>query len=286
MSWDWASNEASSLYHSAGQELSGVGHELSGVGHELSGVGHELSGVGHELSGVGHKLSAAGHEVAHFAEVTGEATLHSAIQDPIDALTQLANHVVKALTGYQLPTLQLIDAPPPAKVGTEDWYAEMLGTGLGKVIDFVALSAAMEAVGVTAAVGSAAAAAGKLPVVSDIVAEVAEHPILVKFAGSVSKGAWMGGVYGTTLLPAHDETHFWRERTANGIGLALAGGVAGAVTEGASLAYKALGLPAEDEAFELSAKHLGTRAVTVALRSGSNHVVTNSTISLLAGSQP
>ncbi|MBU6451030.1 MAG: hypothetical protein KGS72_04575 [Cyanobacteria bacterium REEB67] len=249
MNWNWSSSQVENLYQSARKELSG-----------------------------------REHEVAHFAEVTGEAALHAAIQEPIDGLTQLTNHVVKPLTGYELPTLHIVDAPPPAKFGAEDWYAETIGTGLGRAFDYIALSAAMDAVGATAALGSLLGTAGDAPMVSNIVEQVADHPALAKLAVSFGKASLMGGIYGAAFIPAkseHGEAAFFKERAINGIGWALAAGVAGTVAQGTTMAFTGLGVPVENEAFRTSAGGLGTRAVTALLRGSSSGLVKSQTYVLM-----
>jgi hypothetical protein len=47
------------------------------------------------------------------------------------------------------------------------------------------------------------------------------------------------------------------------------------------MGFKSLGLPLEDEAIKLSAKLLGARAATAALRSGTSNAVKTTTFSLL-----
>jgi hypothetical protein len=180
------------------------------------------------LDRVESKVTSVAHTAEHLAAETGEAALYAAVQEPVNGLTQLANHISKPLTGYTLPTLHLVDAPPPAKPGSADYYAEAVGTGLGRAADYAALALGLEAVGVTAAAGGA-------------LSSLFESPVAATLATSFGKAAVTGAIYGFAIMPAKDESHFWKERTVDGLGWAAGAGAASLAAAGALAAVDRVG---------------------------------------------
>lgn len=81
-------------------------------------------------NGLVHHLTEAAHQFAY-----------SALQQPLDGVRQLANDGIKAMTGAELPTMNLISAPRPAVPYSADWYAHLFGGGFGSVVPFLASSA-------------------------------------------------------------------------------------------------------------------------------------------------
>ena len=169
------------------------------------------------FSNVEKKVSTFAGEAEHFTTLVGESTLHAAIQDPIDATRQLINHVSKPLTGYELPPLTLIDAPPPAKFGSADWVAETAGSALGKTADVLLLAAGLSAIGATAAVGAAATSGFE------------EGSLVAGAVGTAARAALIGGTFGAVFTPSNSKDNFWKQRGEMGaVGLvsgALAGGL-------------------------------------------------------------
>ncbi len=67
-------------------------------------------------------------------KLSGQAFLHSAIQSPMEGVTQLVNKVADREV---LPCPKLIDAPDPVQFGSKAWVAETVGSGLGMVAPFL-----------------------------------------------------------------------------------------------------------------------------------------------------
>jgi hypothetical protein len=149
--------------------------------------------------------ASVGHEAAHIAARTGWSALHAAIQEPIDGVTQLFNHTVKNVTGYELPHLELVSAPPAAAPGSEDWWCDAVGAGIGRTVDALAVGGALSGVGALSIVESAAA-----------------------------KATISAGIYGATLIPSKDDSHFWAERGIDGLGFAVAAGTGALAIQGAA----------------------------------------------------
>jgi hypothetical protein len=189
-----------------------------------------MSGAESWLDRAEDKLSGYINTAEHLALLTGEAGLHAAIQEPIDGITQLANHISKPLTGYELPTLHLIDEPPPAVKGTAEWWAENIGTGLGRAVDYIALGTALSAVGVAGVAGSA-------------VGSMFESEAAATVASAAARAATTGAIYGFGLIPATDDNHFWKQRTIDGLGWALGSGAASLAASGAVAVLDRVGQP-------------------------------------------
>ncbi|HEY9793288.1 MAG TPA: hypothetical protein V6D22_23005 [Candidatus Obscuribacterales bacterium] len=200
--------------------------------------------------------------------LTGESALHAAIQDPIDALEQLANHaIVKPLTGDEWPRLQLVADLPKAEYGSADWYAETLGVGLGRTADFLALGAGLDAIGVTSTVASWAGTQFASPITSAL-------------AESAARTGLAAGVFGFWLVPA-DSTRpdFWRQRVVDGAGWALGGAAGGIIGENAS---SWLGSTAAESSAG-TARSLANRGLAAVARGTSGNMVKTGTYALLAG---
>ena len=201
------------------------------------------------------KVSSAAHTVGHLAKETGEAALYAAVQEPINGITQLANHISKPLTGYTLPHLDLVAPPPAAKAGSADYYAEAVGTGLGRAADYAALALGLEAVGVTAAAG---AVAGSL----------FETPLAATLATSFGKAAVTGAVYGFAVLPAKNDSHFWKDRTIDGLGWAAGAGASSLGAVGAMAALDRVGVTLAAEGLTNSLAGKAVRAAVGGTTSG------------------
>jgi hypothetical protein len=163
------------------------------------------------------KVSSFANETEHLSALAADSALHAAVQDPIDATRQLINHVSKPLTGYELPPLHLIDAPPPAKFGSADWYAETAGSALGKTADVLILASGLSAIGATAAVGAAASSGFET------------GSLLAGAVGTAARAALIGGTFGALLSPSTSKENFWKQRAESSavgaVGGALAGGL-------------------------------------------------------------
>ncbi len=187
-----------------------------------------MSGAESWLDRAENKLSDYANTAEHLALLTGESALHAAIQEPIDGVTQLANHISKPLTGCSLPTLHLIDEPPPAQKGSAEWYAENIGTGIGRATDYIVLGTALSAVGVAGMAGGAVGA-------------MFESEGAATVAAAAARAATTGAIYGFGLIPATDDSHFWKQRTVDGLGWALGSASASLAASGAVVVLDRVG---------------------------------------------
>jgi hypothetical protein len=67
-------------------------------------------------------------------EDAARAAVFSAIQEPINGVTQMIDAVVG--TAF-LPKVQFIEAPEPARFGTLNWHAQQLGSAAGTLLPFM-----------------------------------------------------------------------------------------------------------------------------------------------------
>jgi hypothetical protein len=208
-----------------------------------------------------NKISSLASTGEQLAVIAGESALHAAIQDPIDGLTQLANHISKPLTGYKLPHVQLVDAPPAAQKGCAEYYAETLGLGVGRAADYLLMAATLEVTGVAAAAGAAVGA-------------LAEGTVAAPLAAPVGEAALTGATYGFTMLPTNDEKHFWRDRTINGLGWGLG---ATAATLTAAGAVKALDFAGQEFVESGFSNTLIGRGIKAAVSSAASGLAKNQT---------
>jgi hypothetical protein len=221
-------------------------------------------------SRIGENLSDCASEAAHLGTLAVESALHGGVQDPIDAGRQLINHISKPLTGYELPPLELFDAPPPAKFGSTDWVAETVGTGLGKAADALLLAYGLAAVGATAAVGEAASSGFE------------SGSLLAGAASNAAKAALIGGTFGALLSPSNDKQNFWAQRGENGLVGIIGGGLAGGLGYVAKDAVD--GLLAEAEQFPLY--HTLSTQIADSVVRGVTSTVARSSVSAVLGVQP
>lgn len=74
------------------------------------------------------------------ADVAGmfvRSLTYSALQTPIDGVTQLFNDITSPIARRQLlPRLQMIDAPKQTEFGSAEWTARLAGGGIGTILPF------------------------------------------------------------------------------------------------------------------------------------------------------
>jgi hypothetical protein len=257
-----------------------------------------LGGLKHGAEGL--------EEGLHLLDLTRQAALHAAIQDPIDGLTQLVNHVSHSISGHDiLPELHLIDAPPPAKFGSAEWVAETVGTGIGYVAPFMLTGGATSAIGGLARTSEILAVAERLPMAArvmggvEIVAE--ELPMAAKLMKpaeligegsslatrvawkSVAKSTLDGGIMGFVLTPSRDPNKdFWTQRRDSAITSMVTFGTQGAVANAALGGLERAGLNTADAAMS-SFLRTGLRFGSNALGGTAGGVVSAESNSLLNG---
>jgi len=213
-------------------------------------------------------IESAAQSVGHFALEVGETAIHSGIQDPVNAIEQLVNHaLLKPLTGYELPKLDLIALPEAH--GTADKVADTVGMIIGKIGDMVAVGAVLKATGVMKAAGDLADSAGDLPVISSLAAPIEASPTLSKLAVAFGRGALTGGIVGFALQPAPDTAKdFWRYRMINGLSFSASMAVGSTMGEGISLGLAKEGIDPTGS----TAGKIGARTIKMGLRTMSNKI--------------
>jgi hypothetical protein len=212
-----------------------------------------------------------------------EAFLQAAVQQPLDGLTQLVNHVADKNI---LPDPQLFKAPKQAEFGSGGWLAETIGSGLGAAIPYLAVEVATR--GALGKAGSMAEGTALTRAISMSAEEAATAGNLAKalrFAAPAGKMAVNGAVFGLVLTPSSDASQgFWAQRekaaassalTFGTMGLTGAGLMAGAETK--------LGLPMTNQAFALSYKGIGVRLGANAVGGSVGGLASAESNSLLAG---
>lgn len=115
----------------------------------------------------------------------GVAAFDSAIQKPINGLTQLGGRLI----GHELPKMELVDANL-APGGTES-FAHRAGATVGMLVPFFATRA--------------------------VVRGVAGSKLSGSMLGVAAEGGSTGFLMGTVLRPVENDENFWNSRLANGI---------------------------------------------------------------------
>lgn len=141
----------------------------------------------------------AGEAITVFAR----ALAYSAIQTPIDGLSQLANSVSKPLLSLSVPRIELIAAPQPVEFGSTQWVARLTGGGLGTILPFwfggkLAVKG-MESLSASKLLGPSINASGILR------------------ENSIAQLAFKGAVYEGIFHPVNENSgrDFWTQRGIN-----------------------------------------------------------------------
>ncbi len=142
----------------------------------------------------------------------GAAAFDSAIQRPINGLTQLGGKLI----GHELPQLHLVDVPK-ANSGSEV-FAQQAGAAVGMLVPFLGTRAAVRGV-----------AGGRLG---------------AGYGAMAAEGGATGFLMGSVLTPVDKDQPFWVSRLANGLTDAGTFATLGVAAKGVS-SVKALGLTAE-----------------------------------------
>ncbi len=173
------------------------------------------------------------------AKLSGQALLYSAIQSPMEGVTQLVNRVADRDV---LPCPQWIDAPEQASFGSKAWFAETIGSGLGMVAPFLLTEKISGGMLNKAGLLQEEATLGTLSktelgtlnkagLLSDNTAGRLEG--LMKFAVPASRMAVAGALYGMVLTPSTDPTRdFWEQRGVSAASSAITFGAMGLASRG------------------------------------------------------
>lgn len=188
-------------------------------------------------------------DALHLAKLSGQALLYSAVQSPMDGVTQLVNKVAEREV---LPCPSLIDAPDPAKFGSKAWYAETIGSGLGMVAPYL----------LTEKVTGG-----------------------VKFKAPAAQMALTGALYGMVLTPSTDPNRdFWEQRGVSAASAAITFGAMGAVSHGiASGVESRLKVSLANPAMQASLEGIGIRIGSNAIGGAVGGVASAESNSLLSG---
>lgn len=216
----------------------------------------------HEAYGIGKStiktLANIDDKALRLTAVFGEAALNAGILKPLDGVTQLAESGVKALTGYQLPKLELSVTPDTKGLGVAGKIADIAGTGVGFIAPVVLTG------GLTDAVAGAALASKGIDVASetaDVAASTSEAGIKVgtesgaktetalsKYKSSNWKTAVDGAVAGFVFTPTDDKGSPFVERLKAGAIDSATFGAMGAAAKGVTrTAEAAVGAPLDSE---------------------------------------
>lgn len=115
----------------------------------------------------------------------GVAAFDSAIQKPINGLTQLGGRLI----GHELPKLQLVDAS--VAPGSSETFAHRAGATLGMIVPFLATRS--------------------------VVRGAAGSKLNGSMLGVAAEGGATGFLMGSVLRPVDDDQNFWSNRLANGV---------------------------------------------------------------------
>ena len=146
---------------------------------------------------------------------------HSAIQTPLDGLSQLTNQVA----GKEiLPQIHVVDAPRRAEFGTFNWHLQQVGGAIGLVLPFGVLNKGVKGVGSIG--GRAVRFAG--------LGKALESP-LSKAALPILEAGTTGAAFEGLLRPVQPgEGDFWSARGRN----AIAGAATFSTLQAASMGLK------------------------------------------------
>ncbi|CAN5264134.1 hypothetical protein BH10CYA1_BH10CYA1_36110 [soil metagenome] len=219
-------------------------------------------------------------------KLSGQAFLHSAIQSPMEGVTQLVNKVADREV---LPCPKLIDAPDPVQFGGKAWVAETIGSGLGMVAPFLLtekVSGAM--LSKAGLISESAAMSGRLGVAGLGGAEVAELGRIgnaIKFSTPAARMAVAGALFGLVLTPSMDPTRdFWEQRGVSAASSAITFGAMGLVSGGLTAGIESrLKVSLTDSAMQSSLQGIGLRIGTNAIGGAVGGVASAESNSLLSG---
>lgn len=163
-----------------------------------------------------------GSRAARLAKIFFHSLAYSAVQNPLDGLTQLANAAADPLSkdSNPIPRLELFTAPEQTEFGSWEWTARLAGGGIGTILPFwLGGKAAVRAAGSASSlrfIGPAIQRSGIL-----------RH-------NSVSQLTFKGAVYEGLFhsVDPQNMDSFWTQRAINSGAGAISFGVLGLVSKG------------------------------------------------------
>lgn len=157
-----------------------------------------------------------GSQLQEFSEQAWKSYKYSAVQAPIDGVTQLVDYKLK--TNF-LPKLQFFESPGSQEIGSAGWNGQMIGSTLGAASQMAVLHKFI-----------GPGAATRLELSSSYAMGTAALPAL-------GKAALAGAVFGGVFQPVGKQEEFLSARVRN----ATAGSLTAIVLTGSSIAIKSSG---------------------------------------------
>ncbi len=211
----------SSAYDTASSEVRGAVDNVEAAGAALY---HDTVEGTKKLA---HKAVETAEEVGHLGKVFAQGTAHALIQEPVDGLEQLANHVTKPLFHYELPKLHIVDSPKCKD--TADRWANGLGEVTGFVGSFLIAGAGIaKGLSLVGKAGEIASVAERLPMASRVLTTIGELGGTSHEAGMLLKAgraATQAGLYTFLFKPEKEDGHYWRHKLVSTAAWAAGGGL-------------------------------------------------------------
>ncbi|GEM_PF-2957244 len=185
---------------------------LGDIGNFFSGAANDVKAGAEDLA---HGAEDVGGTLLHETQVFGQGALYGLVQQPIDGVEQLVDHVSKPLFGTELPNLHIIDAPK-VKPGSFDSWVAGAGELTGMAGTFFLGGQAVEAIGLAGKVGELGGLADRLPLSARFIAPA--EAAIPKAIG--------GAAFGFFLRPTNNKEggDFWKSRILNAIGFGVGNG--------------------------------------------------------------
>ncbi len=226
-------------------------------------------------------------QALNLAELSGKSFVYSALQAPVDGLTQLVNHLADSKI---LPTLKLVEAPTVQPFASKEWLASTIGSGFGMVAPFLLVKgSSSKALSQIGRLGESSELSASL--VRTIALSQAEATSMGRLANTVRflappvKMALDGAIYGSVLTPSSDlNKGFWEQRGIAAASSALTFGAMGLASRSMMVAAEStFKIPISDLAFSRSTAGISFRLSTNAAGGSIGGAVSAESTSLLSG---
>ena len=161
-----------------------------------------------------------GSRAGRIAKLFFHSLAYSAVQNPIDGVTQLSNALLSPIATNPIPRVELFTPPDQTDFGSMEWTARLAGGGVGTILPFW--------LGGKAAVRGLGSAAGLR-----FVGPVIQRSGILRH-NSVSQLTFKGAVYEGLFhsIEPHQMDSFWTQRVINSGAGAISFGTLGLVSKG------------------------------------------------------
>lgn len=226
-------------------------------------------------------------EALNLAELSGKSFVYSALQGPVDGLTEVVNHVTASKI---LPRLKLVEPPEQQPFGSKEWLATTVGSGFGMVAPFLLVKGSsakaltqLGRLGETSEIGAALVRTISLSQAE--ATSVGRLANTVRFVAPSAKMALDGAAYGSLLTPSSDlNKGFWEQRGIAAASSAMTFGIMGLASHSMmAAAESSLKIPISDLAFGRSSAGIAFRLSTNAAGGSIGGAVSAESHSLLSG---